>query len=86
MSADVGRAMAAALVTGGSTAELERVIREYVRALREANVPPERALPRVKDLIGGSTITPLPGRGPLPSDRLADHVVAWFVSEYYRAD
>ena len=84
--ADFGRAIAAALVTGGSTADLERLVRGYVRALKDANIPPEHALPRVKELVGVSTVTPLPGRGPLPSDRLADQVVAWFVAEYYRAD
>ena len=84
--ADVGRALAAALVTGGSTTDLERLVRAYVRALKDADVPPEQALKRVKDVVGVSTVTPLAGRGPLPSDGLADDVVAWFVAEYYRAD
>jgi hypothetical protein len=84
--ADVGRAMSAALATGGSTAALERLVRGYVRALKDADVAPEQALKRVKDVVGVSTVTPLPGRGPLASDHLADDVVAWFVAEYYRAD
>jgi len=84
--ADVGRAMAAALATGGTTTALERLVRGYVRALKDADVAPEQALRRVKDVVGVSTITPLHARGPLLSDRLADDVVAWFVAEYYRAD
>ena len=84
--ADVGRAVADALVTGGSTEDLERVVRSYVRALKQADVPPEQALKRVKETVGVSTVTPLPGRGSLPSDQLGDRVVAWFVAEYYRAD
>ena len=84
--ADVGRAMAAALATGGSTTALERLVRGYVRALKDADVAPEQALKRLKVVVGVSTVTPIPGRGPLVSDRLADDVVAWFVSEYYQAD
>ena len=83
--AAVGRAIAAALVTGGSTAELERIVRDYVRELRVAGVLPEEALKRVKDVVGLSTVT-IAGRGPLASDRLAVDVVAWFVAEYYRVD
>ena len=84
--AAVRRAIAAALVTGGSTAELERIVRDYVRELRGASLSPEQALTRVKDVVGLSTVTPIAGRGPLASDRLAVDVVAWFVAEYYRAD
>jgi hypothetical protein len=84
--AAVGRAIAAALVTGGSTAELERIVRDYVRDLRVASLAPEQALKRVKDVVGLSTVMPIAGRGPLTSDRLADEVVRWFVAEYYRAD
>ncbi len=84
--ANVGRAVADALVTGGSTADLERVVRAYVRTLRDADVPPERALMRVKDAVGVSRVTPLPARGAPPSDHLGDRVVAWFLAEYYRAD
>ena len=84
--ADVGRAVTAAFTTGGSTSELERLVRAYVRALKDADIPPEQALTRVKEVVGVSTVTPLPERGPLPSDGLADDVIAWFVAEYYRAD
>jgi len=84
--AAVGRAIAAALVTGGSTADLERIVRNYVRQLRVAGLLPEEALTRVKDVVGLSTVTPIAGRGPLASDRLAVDVVAWFVAEYYRVD
>ena len=81
--AAVQRAVAAALVTGGSTAELERIVRDYVRELRVASLA---ALKRVKDVVGLATVTPIEGRGPLASERLAVDVVAWFVAEYYRAD
>jgi len=84
--ADIGRALAAALVTGGSPAELRGIVCEYVRTLKRAGLPPEQALKRVKEVVGVSAVTPLPGRGPLPSDRLAGQVVDWFVAEYYRAD
>ncbi len=84
--AAVGRAVAAALVTGGSTEELERIVRDYVRELRVASLAPEEALKRVKDVVGLSRVTPIAGRGPLASERLAVDVVAWFVAEYYRAD
>lgn len=84
--ADVGRALATAIVTGGSTMDLEHLVRAYVRALKNADVPPEQALRRVKDVVGVSTVTPLPVSGPLASNRLADDVIAWFVVEYYRAD
>jgi len=80
--ADVGRAVAAALVAGGSAAALQGVVTEYVRALRMAGVPPERALKRVKDVVGVSIVT---AALPTPSDRLASQVVEWFVAEYYRA-
>jgi hypothetical protein len=83
--ADVRRAIAA-VVTSGSTAELERVVRAYVRALRKADVPPEQALRRVKDVVGAAHATPLPARGAPAPDRLAADVVSWFVAEYYRAD
>ena len=86
MPAAVGRAIDAALVTAGSTAELERIVRDYVRELRVARLAPEQALKRVKEVVGLSTVTPIAGRGPLASDRLAVDVVAWFVAEYYRAD
>ena len=78
--------MAAALVTGGSTTELRRIVCDYVRALKRAGLPPEQALKRVKAMVGTSTVTPLPGREVLPSDRLGGEVVEWFVAEYYRAD
>ena len=84
--AAVRRAIAAALVTGGSTAELERIVRDYVRELRVASLTPEEALTRVKDVVGLSRVTPIAGGGPLASDRLAVDVVAWFVAEYYRVD
>ena len=86
LPADVGRAVAAALVTGGSTAELERVVRGYVRALKIASVPPEQALKRIKEVVGVPTATPLAPPDPLRSDRLVQDVVGWFVAEYYRAD
>jgi hypothetical protein len=80
----VGRAIAAALVTSGSTAELERIVRAYVRALRTADVAPEQALKRVKDVVGLTMVAP--STASTPADRLAAEVVAWFVAEYYRAD
>jgi len=84
--ADVTRAVSAALEAGGSTEELERIVRAYVRALKAADVPPEQALKRVKTVVGVPTVTPLPVPGPQGSERLATLVVAWFVAEYYRAD
>lgn len=84
--ADVGRALGAAIVTGGSTAELRRIVCDYVRVLKRAEVPPEQALRRVKEVVGVSTLTPLPARETLGSVRLAEEVVEWFVSEYYRVD
>ena len=78
--------MAAALVPGGSTEDLERIIRAYVRALKDAAVPPEQALKRVKTLVGVPTVTPPPTPGPPASERLAKMVMGWFVAEYYRAD
>ncbi len=84
--ADVSHAIASALAPGGSTEALERVVRSYVRALRAAEVPPEKALMRVKSMVPISTVTPLPIRGARSSASLADDVVAWFVAEYYRAD
>ena len=86
MPAAVRRAIAAALGPDGSTAELEHIVRDYVRELKDASLSPEQALKRVKDVVGLSTVTPIAGRGPLASDRLAVDVVAWFVAEYYRAD
>ena len=82
--ADVGRAVAAALTTGGSTAELERIVRSYVRALRTADVAPEQTLKRVKDVVGLATV--VPSTEPTLAGRLAEKVLAWFVAEYYRAD
>ena len=82
--ADVGRALAAAAVTGGSTTDLECIVREYVRALKRAGIAPEQALKRVKDVVRVSTVLPIVARSP--ADRLPDQVVAWFVAEYYRAD
>ena len=84
--ADVRRAIAAAVVTGGSTADLERLVRSYVRALAEAEIPPEQALARVKAVVGVPAVSRIPGRPPQPADHLADDVVTWFVAEYYRAD
>jgi hypothetical protein len=84
--ADVSQAIASALAPGGSTDALERVVRSYVRALRAAEVPPEKALMRVKSMVPTSTVTPLPVRGARSSASLADDVMAWFVAEYYRAD
>lgn len=77
--------MAAALVTGGSSAELERLVRAYARDLRRAGVPPEQALTRVKDVVGLTAVTPLHARA-MSSDGLASLVVSWFVAAYYRAD
>jgi hypothetical protein len=84
--ADVSRAVAAALATEGSTEELERIVRAYVRALKDAAVAPEQALKRVKAVVGVPTTTPLPTPAPQASERLAKLVVGWFVAEYYRAD
>jgi hypothetical protein len=82
---DVTRAVAA-LLTGGSASEMEKLVRAYVRALRAAGLPPEQALRRVKEVVGVATVTPLPVRDVRASERLADDVVAWFVAEYYRTD
>ena len=82
--ADVGRAVAAALTTGGSTAELERTVRAYVRALRSADVPPEQALKRVKGVVGVARVAS--HTAPTLADQLAEQVLVWFVAEYYRAD
>ena len=82
--ADVACAMDAALARDGSSAELERIVRAYVRALKNTDVPPEQALKRVKDLVGLSRVTPIGGRGAQPPDQFAGDVVAWFVAEYYR--
>lgn len=84
--ADVGRAVAAALVTGGSPAELRVLVCAYVRDLKNAGLPPEAALKRVKEVIGVTAVTPIPEKDPLPSDRLASDVVRWFVAEYYRTE
>ena len=74
--ADVGRAVAA-VTASGSTAEIERIVRAYVRALKAANVPPEQALKRVKDVVGVPSIAASP---PQPH-RLGDDLVAWFVAD-----
>lgn len=75
--------MSAATAKGGSTAELEGIVRTYARALKTAEVPPEQALNRVKDVVR----TPPSAHAPAtPAERLAGDVVAWFVAEYYRAD
>ena len=50
--ADVERAMDAALARDGSSAELERIVRAYVRALKNTDMPPQQALKRVKDVVG----------------------------------
>jgi hypothetical protein len=86
LAPDVGRAIAAATAKGGSSAELERIVRTYVRALKSAEVPPEQALRRVKDVVRTPTPAAIPERGPGGPERLADDLVAWFVAEYYRAD
>jgi hypothetical protein len=83
--ADVGRALADALVTDGSTTDLERLVRAYARDLRRDEVPPEQALPRIKEMVGLASPTPLRARS-LAFDRLATQVAQWFVAEYYRAD
>jgi hypothetical protein len=44
-------------------------------------VPPEQALPRVKEMVGLASPTP-----PHAFDRVATQVAQWFVAEYYRAD
>ena len=84
--ADISHAIAAALAPGGSTEALERMVRAYVRALRAAEVPPEKALTRLKTIVPTSTVTPLPLRDARSAASLADDVMAWFVAEYYRAD
>ena len=84
--ADIRRAVAMAVSAPGSTEELERLVRSYVRALRDADVPPEQALSRVKKVVGAVSVTPIPGRPLTASERLSADVVAWFVAEYYRAD
>ena len=83
---DVGRAIAAATAKGGSSAELERIVRTCVRALKNAEVPPEQALRRVKDVVGTPMTTAIAERSRGSPERLADDLVAWFVAEYYRAD
>ena len=84
---DVGRAVAAAIGSSGSSAELRRIVVSYVRALKGAGLPPEAALRRVKEVVGvTATVTPIPAPGPLPSDQLSREVVRWFLAEYYPAD
>lgn len=83
---ELGRALADALVTGGSTVALERIVRSYVRDLKGAGLPPEQTLLRVKDALGLSRLSSLHTPTPLPSDQLAREVLGWFVAEYYRAD
>jgi hypothetical protein len=72
--------------TSAESAELERIVRTYVRALKNAEISPEQALKRVKDVVGAPTLTTLPGRARQAPEQLADDLVAWFVAEYYRAD
>lgn len=84
--ADIGRAIAAAIVTGGSPAELRSLVCDYVRELKRAGLPPEQALIRVKAVVGLTTVSPVQGRTLLPSDSLPGQVVEWFVAEYYRVD
>jgi hypothetical protein len=86
LAPDVGRAVAAAVAKGGSSAELERIVRAYVRALKNAEIPPEQALKRVKEVVVTPTLMADPQRGRAAPERLADDLVAWFVAEYYRAD
>src|SRR5690349_21067797 len=86
LDVDVGRAVAAAIAKEGSSAELEGIVRTYVRALKNAEVPPEQALKLVKDVVGTPTLTTIPGRGRHDPERLADDLVTWFVAEYYRTD
>ena len=86
LAPDVGRAVAEALATGGSSAELERIVRAYVRSLKNAAIPPEQALRRVKEMVGTATTPTLPGRARNATEQLAHDLVAWFVAEYYRAD
>ncbi|HUQ83307.1 MAG TPA: hypothetical protein VM076_19290 [Gemmatimonadaceae bacterium] len=85
LPANVTRALAA-FVAGGSAAELEQLVRGYVRALRAAGLPPEQALRRVKDVVAAVPITPLPIRTARTVEKLAGDVVVWFVAEYYRVD
>ena len=86
LAPDVGRAVAAATAKGGSSEELERIVRTYVRALKNAEIPPEQALRRVKDVVGTPPPTAIAERGGGGAERVADDVVTWFVGEYYRAD
>ena len=86
LTPDVGRAIAAATAKDGSSAELERIVRTYVRALKNAEIPPEQALKRVKDVVVTSMLTTNSHRRHAAPRGLADDVVAWFVAEYYRAD
>lgn len=84
--AEVGRAIAAALATGGSPDGLRAIVCAYVRELKLAGLPPERALMRVKEVVGLTPSTLRPGPASLPSDELGRSVVEWFVTEYYRSD
>jgi hypothetical protein len=86
LAADVRRAVAVAIAKGGSSAELERIVRAYVRELRSAEIPPEQALRRVKDVVGRPTLMAVAEHGRSSPERLADDLVTWFVAEYYRAD
>ena len=83
LPADIRLAVATALA-GGATTELERLVRDYVRALKDAGLAPEQALARVKAAV--AVAPPMPGRPESPAQHLANDVVAWFVAEYYRAD
>jgi hypothetical protein len=65
-----------------SQSVLREVICAYVRSLREADVPPERVIIRVKEMLAH---TPRP-QPPVVHDTLKERVVRWSIEEYYRAD
>ena len=83
----VGRAVAAALATHGSSDDLRQLVCGYARDLRRAGLPPEQALVRVKQVVGPHLpVVRLPPEHGEPQSDLGRSVVEWFVAEYYRAD
>ena len=79
------RGAVATALAGGSAAELERLVRDYVRELKDAGLAPEQALTRVKAAVAIAPVSD-PGRPQHTARNLSNDVVRWFVAEYYRAD
>ncbi len=75
-------ALIVAMHRADATPDMVRsAVTRYVRALREASVPPERVLASIKHVLGPQD----PGRSVAPDDWRA-MAVRWFIDEYYRPD